>query len=158
MSKRYKVLVDSREKEKYRYTFPESNYSSGSIVMTLPTGDYTLVGFEDQLCIERKRSVQELSTNLHEDRFYRELERMQTYKWSYLLLEFSLADLYSYPEGANLPPNVRSKIKVTGSYLMKKVVEVMTTYPYVQFLFCGNQYHAYVMCIAIMKRVHESTA
>ena len=153
---KFRVICDSREKEQYRYTFPENWECSGSVVGTLKTGDYTLKNHEDDLCIERKKTVSELSINIHEDRFYRELERMKTFKWAFVICEFPLSALLEYPEGSNLPPKVKSKIKVTGPYLLKKVTEIMTTYPYVHFLFCGNQFNAYTMCVSIFKRVHES--
>ena len=156
MSKdKYFVICDSSEKAGFKYHFVESWDCSGCVTQSLNTGDYTLRGWEDKLCIERKRNVSEICQNLHEDRFYRQLERMREFRWCYLLMEFSLADLLSYPEGANLPPKVKGKIKATGPYLLKKLTEVMIKYNNIQFLFCGNRQNAYITCLSIMKRVHE---
>jgi glucosamine 6-phosphate synthetase-like amidotransferase/phosphosugar isomerase protein len=157
-TKKFKILIDNREKTQYRYTFDPSWYCDGCIATTLETGDYTIVGHETEVCIERKRCVAEIAQNFNEDRFYRELERMRSFKWAYILCEFSMKDLYSFPEGADLPPTIKKKIKANGSYLLKKVSEAMITYPNVHFLFCGSQYHAYVTLVAIFKRVHESAA
>lgn len=55
---------------------------------TLKTGDYTASGLEDILCIERK-SVQDLYGTLFtgRERFERELARMQSFKYKYLVIE-----------------------------------------------------------------------
>jgi len=48
-----KVLVDTREQCPWKFT--ENSWCSGSEITTLKTGDYTLEGFEDKLCVEKKK-------------------------------------------------------------------------------------------------------
>ena len=56
MSK-YRVIKDTREKD--GWTFTEYDKCEGMDMDALHTGDYTLKGFEDVVCIERKASVSE---------------------------------------------------------------------------------------------------
>ena len=58
----YTVIKDTREKE--GYFFKKYDKCSGMVVETMKTGDYTIKGLEDVLCIERKASVEEIANNL----------------------------------------------------------------------------------------------
>lgn len=56
--------------------------------VTLPTGDYSIVGYENNVCVERK-SLQDLYQTLgkNRERFLRELERMQDFDRSLVVIE-----------------------------------------------------------------------
>lgn len=65
----------------------------------LKTGDYSLVGHEDEICFERK-SVPDLVGTLiggHE-RFLREMERMKDFQVKYILVEHTAGTVYRYCE------------------------------------------------------------
>ena len=124
----YKVIKDTREQDDYTFESFTGRYTSctGMVVRKLDTGDYSLEGLEDRLCIERKGRVSELAINLGKDkaRFMREIERMQEFEFPFLILEFSLDDLIKFPEGADIPEGNMSKVKITGKYLLKMLVEI----------------------------------
>lgn len=63
----------------------------------LKTGDYSVLGYEDQITFERK-SVQDLVGTLisGHQRFLKEMERMQTFKAKYILVEHTPAVLFRY--------------------------------------------------------------
>ena len=68
-----------------------------SVRSVLKTGDYSIQGYENDICFERK-SVQDAVSTLiggHE-RFLREMERMRTFKAKYILIEHSPTILYHY--------------------------------------------------------------
>lgn len=68
-----------------------------SVRGTLKTGDYSIQGYDDTICFERK-SVQDLVGTLiggHE-RFLREMERMRSFKARYILVEHTPDILYNY--------------------------------------------------------------
>lgn len=68
-----------------------------SVRGTLKTGDYSIQGYDDTICFERK-SVQDLVGTLiggHE-RFLREMERMRAFKAKYILIEHTPDILYNY--------------------------------------------------------------
>ena len=62
----YTVIKDTREQDGYTFERFESRYHAcaGMVVQKLDTGDYSLVGLEDKLCIERKGRISELAINL----------------------------------------------------------------------------------------------
>jgi DNA excision repair protein ERCC-4 len=80
----FTVLIDGREKAPYRFDGirADAGQQHRPIVVStqwqhLVTGDYTISGLEDKVCVERK-SLADLYSTLgqHRDRFEREHERM----------------------------------------------------------------------------------
>ena len=93
MEIKYQVIRDTREQNGWDFT--AGNSCEGTLVEGLKTGDYSIKGYEHLLSIERKGCIAELASNLVEDRFERELERMESFKYSFLILEFSRKSLLS---------------------------------------------------------------
>jgi hypothetical protein len=145
----YTILRDTQEKKGWIF----SKYKSclGTVDQKLPTGDYTIDGLEHLLCIERKGTVSELAMNVHEERFDRELVRMEEFEYPFIILEFSMEDLIKFP--AQLPKNVRAKIKYTGYYLLRKVINYQLIHPKIHILFCGRK--GKDVASSIFKRVLE---
>ena len=154
----YKVIKDTREQDGYTFESFTGRYTSckGMVVKKLDTGDYSLEGLEDRLCIERKGRVSELAINLGKDkaRFMREIERMQEFEFPFLILEFSLDDVIKFPEGADIPEGNMSKVKITGKYLLKMLVEIQMNYN-IPVYFCDDKRNAKFLINSIFKRVNE---
>jgi ERCC4-type nuclease len=93
-SKQIALIEDSREQTPLSFT----KFSGVSIIRQgLKTGDYSIQGYEDAICFERK-SVQDLVGTLiggHE-RFLREMERMKDFEIKYILVEHSPSIVYHY--------------------------------------------------------------
>lgn len=92
----YTVIRDTREKDNHGWTFgahmPERRppRCKGTMVDTLHTGDYTMVGYTDILAIERKADFAELWGNYNSKQrpaFEAEMERMSDIKHSYIIIE-----------------------------------------------------------------------
>ena len=49
----YTVIRDTREKDEKGWGFKSSKYCAGTIEEKLDTGDYSLYGWAQHLCIER---------------------------------------------------------------------------------------------------------
>ncbi len=146
---KYIVIRDTREQT--GWIFKESEHCYGTEVGTLKTGDYTLKGYEDLLCIERKGCITEFANNLVKeyDRFCRELERMESdHKHCFILLEFPIDDLINYPRSVSLPPKIKRRIKVRGTLLLKRLLDIQMKYK-VKILFCGE--HAQDVATTIFK-------
>ena len=81
------IIVDSREQTPLPITFP-------TITSGLPTGDYSVVGLEDQFAVERK-SLSDLYGSLSSgrERFSRELQRMRAFPFSRLLVIGSVHEI-----------------------------------------------------------------
>ena len=175
MKRKYKVIKDTREKD--GWFFSEYDMCLGTEIGTLNTGDYTLEGFEDVVCIERKASVSEIAMNLGRKKkaFYNEMERMKDFDFRYLLLEFSASDVIDYPmsllsdqdkkvyedyKNGNMPlPNFKrfkvvEQTKLTGKYILKSLMEIGIKYD-INVLFCDNKQNAFVICNSLFKRLNE---
>jgi len=180
--KNYTVIKDTREKD--GWIFSPYDMCDGMEVNTLHTGDYTLRGFEDVVCVERKASVSEIAINLGKKKkaFYNEMERMRDFNFRYLLLEFSALDVIDYPlsllneedrelyelyksgevddvgEAIELPDFKRFKIveqtKISGKYLIKSLMELSIKYD-INVMFCGNKNGAFLICNSLFKRLNE---
>ena len=150
----YTVIQDTREKE--GWYFSEYDKCSGMESGTLKTGDYTLKGFEEMVCIERKASTSEIAQNLgkKKDPFQAEMDRMKEYPFAFLICEFSMDDLLRFPDGSNVPKSARSQVRITGKYLLKCLVEFQLWYN-VKILLCGSKKNAFLVTNSIFKRLNE---
>jgi len=150
----YTVIKDTREKE--GYFFKKYDKCSGMVVETMKTGDYTIKGLEDVLCIERKASVEEIANNLGKKKsaFLSEMERMQEFKYPFMVLEFSMEDLLKFPENSKIPKNKLRQVRITGKYLLKSLVEFQLWYN-TKIIFCGNKYNSFLVTNSICKRANE---
>jgi len=150
----YTVIKDTREQN--GWSFNEYDKCNGMELEALHTGDYTLKGFEEVVCVERKASTLEIAGNLgkNKERFHKEMQRMEEFPFSFLVLEFSASDLINYPCNVKLPRCQKSKIKVTGKYLLKSILEFQIWYN-IKILFCDNKQNAFLITNSIFKRLNE---
>lgn len=149
--KNFTVVKDV--KEQLGWQFGESDQCKGMIMKNLPTGDYTIVGSETKVIIERKGSLGEFSRNICEDRFYRELERLNKILHPYLLLEFDMETVHSFPINSGIPSKIWPQLKISSGFILKKLIEIETNYPRIKILFVGN--HGEEVATAIFKRIIE---
>jgi ERCC4-type nuclease len=89
------VIIDSREQKPFSFA-RFKNWIADEQVGTLQTGDYSVVGMEHLICLERKSLGDLLSTLMHQrDRFWRECERMTKFKYRAILVEADYLTLKS---------------------------------------------------------------
>lgn len=150
----YKVIKDTREQDGW-FFYPYDK-CIGMDVKKLNTGDYTIDGFEDVVCIERKACVSEIALNLgkNKDTFLAEMKRMKDYEFSFLICEFDMEDILRYPEGSRIPKAQKDKVKVTGKYILKCLNEFQIYYN-TKIILCGNKNNAFLVCNSIFKRLNE---
>ena len=150
----YTVIKDTREQD--GWFFSPYDKCEGMSLGTLHTGDYTIKGFDDVVCVERKASVSEIAMNLGRKKkpFQNEMERMKDFQFSFIICEFDMEDILKYPEGSRVPPKARSKVRVTGKYLLKCLMEFQIWYD-TKIIFCGNKDNAFLVCNSIFKRLNE---
>lgn len=81
------IIIDSREQTPLMFSYP-------SITAGLATGDYSVVGLENDFCVERK-SLGDLFGSLTSgrDRFMRELQRMKAFPFARLLIIGSIHEI-----------------------------------------------------------------
>jgi ERCC4-type nuclease len=150
----YKVIKDTREQD--GWSFSPYDKCLGMEIGTLNTGDYTLKGFEEVVCVERKACASEIAMTLGKKKgaFNAEMERMKDFPFSFLICEFDMADVLRYPEGSRVPRNLRAKVKVTGKYLLKCLLEFQVWYD-TKIIFAGNKNNAFLVCNSLFKRLNE---
>jgi ERCC4-type nuclease len=150
----FTVIKDTREQD--GYFFSCFNTCEGMIEEKLDTGDYSIKGMEDKICIERKGCVEELAVNLGQKKhaFLAEIERMQPFPHKFIVLEFSLEDLIKFPDETRIPVKNKASLKITGKYMLKCLVEFQL-YNNVNVLFCGDKYNAFLAVSSILKRINE---
>ena len=154
----YTVIKDTREQEGSTFERFSGRYHqcNGMVVRKLDTGDYSLEGLEDKICIERKARVSELAINLGKDkrRFMAEIERMKEFPFKFLVLEFTLADVMDFPERSDIPEEKWSSIVITNKYMLKMLIEFQM-YDDIHVIFCGNRKNAKLVVSSILKRINE---
>ena len=144
-----KIIVDTREQQPWSFDFNEI------AVAKLDTGDYSVAGLEEILCIERKKSVSEIANNIVEKRYKDWTKRMSKYKYKFLMLEFDLDDVYRYPRIPDVPKKLWEKIKVSPKFIIKCLIELQVYYN-MQVVFCGDHENAERLALSIMKKVYQN--
>jgi len=103
------IIADTREQTPYQ--FATITPRPDVVRQTLQTGDYSLIGFEDRITIERK-SKSDLFSSLGKGRkrFIRELERMQNFNFAAILIEANWHSVLRQPP-------TRSKMNPVSVYV-----------------------------------------
>lgn len=128
MTNKITIIEDSREQRPLSF---DGFRGVEVICQGLKTGDYSIKGYENQICFERK-SVADLVGTLiggHE-RFLREMERMRDYEARYILVENTPTLLYSYC------------IKHGWNYKFNTIIQSLLAYAYhyqVRVRFCKDR-------------------
>ncbi len=88
------ILVDTREQNPF--LFRKSPRCAGHEIAALPYGDYAIKGDINLIVVERKQSIDEIANNLFREgeRFERELERMQSSKYRFIVVEGKWSDIF----------------------------------------------------------------
>ena len=146
-----KIIVDTREQQPW-FVFPPDGIQTE--IRKQKTGDYTLEGFEDKICIERKKTVLEIAGNVNKKRFIKECERMSAYKYRYIVCEFDCEDVINYPESANVSARVKSKLRMTGAFLLKRLLELCLQYD-ITLMFASDRPYAETLVVSLFKRIIE---
>lgn len=144
-----KIIIDSREKTG-AWTFPEYETE----IVGLNTGDYTIAGFEDELCIERKKTTAEFMSNITTKRFENEIWRMHEFEHKFLILEFSLEDLMMFPVGSGIPKYRWKKLKVNVPFALSFLAKIQIKQN-ISVIFGGNRQYSQTIALNIMKEVYR---
>lgn len=148
----FTVIRDTREQN--GWIWEPNDRCAGMIDKTLPTGDYTIVGAESTLCIERKASVSEIANNLSEKRFPKFLDRFSKFKYAFLIAECSFEDVIKFPTNSNVPVYLWDKLYMKGKLLIKKITEIQLQYN-LNIIWAGSPSNGRLMADSIFKRVYD---
>lgn len=145
------IIQDTREKVG-KWEFSDATVT----VKKLESGDYSLAGLENVISIERKRTISEIAINLGSDfsRFRRELERMKSIPFSYIICEFTLQQLLDFPKGSNIKQSLLSSVRINGKYMVKLISSFEKEYG-ITVIYAGNRDNAIMEAETIFKTVLE---
>lgn len=149
---KFTIIVDTREQTPWK--FRASKYCDGAVVKKVDHGDYSLQGLEHLIFIERKASPAEIANNLIGKRFFNLLLKSEKYKYRYIICEFPLSKVLNYPHGCGLPKSVVKKIRVSGAFIISKLIEIQIEHG-VQIIFCDNANHAQKFTLALFKKIFK---
>jgi ERCC4-type nuclease len=150
-TKKIPIIIDTHE----QIPFLWNGYDGVSIYHdTLKAGDYTLVGHDmpkddDSIIIERKKSCQELCSNLvtYWDRFERELEMLSQYKHKFIVV----ADNNNFESIYN-----KGYTKVHPNFIYKKLSLIYLSYG-VNTLFLGSHKESEQFLYRLFKEIINGT-
>ena len=147
----YTLIIDTREKNPWNL---ESRAIQSVIAKKLNSGDYSIEGLENKICIERKQNVAELAGNVTQQRFMDELERMSKIERSYLLLEFSIDDILAYPVGSDIPKSKWKYLRVKGQFIINRLTYLSIKYN-IHVIFCGDRDNAENIACGLLRHTYD---
>ena len=131
------IAIDKQEKKGYRYQF-----NHPSQVVHLKTADYSIIGLENHVCIERKTHIDAFGTiGKGRARFTRELERMSAFDYAAIVIECSMAKFLKPPPYTRLHP--RSALNSLIAWSIRYGVHVH---------FAGNRIFAQTLTLRILEK------
>jgi len=102
------VAIDTREQKPYRFARSE--------VKTLASGDYSIVGLEDRIAVERKTKPDAYSSlGQGRARFGRELQRLSRFDYAAVVIETSLPDFLRAPAFSRMNPRAAARSMIAWS-------------------------------------------
>lgn len=151
----FTIAVDTREQRAYRFEGLRADACRGrrpllvqSVPTTLRQGDYSLVGHEHEIAIERK-SLADLYSTLGggRGRFERELRRLDALQWAAVVIE---ADWSAILDG---PPGGFSRLNPKTIY--RSIIAWQQQFPRVHWWPASNRRLAEVTTFRILERFHR---
>jgi ERCC4-type nuclease len=140
---KFTVIVDTREQKPY--LFKRCGNIERCVRKKLDHGDYQIDNLPNLITIERKKDVNELILNLtkHRKRFIAELERMQSSKYRFVIVEDYWSSIWK-----------SSFSKASPNSIFGSIVAFEIRYG-VHFVFCGNRRFAMSMTRQLLTRAYK---
>ena len=135
----FTIIIDSREQAPFTFErWPVTTERAG-----LPTGDYSLSGFDDRAAIERKSLDDLIGCFMGKDRqrFERELSRGRAYDLFAVVIEADLQDVARGRYKSQMKPQAALQT-ITAFYVRYQV----------PFLFCGSRSGAEYMTYSLLNK------
>jgi len=93
------IVIDTREQRPYKFPGVET------VRQGLPAGDYSILGCERKVAVERKTKEDAYGTiGKGRKRFVKELERLQGYEYRAIVIECTMRGFMAPPERSELHP------------------------------------------------------
>jgi len=144
------VLIDRRAKAAYSFTGFRTDVRQGNKplrvltrIVDLLSGDYSLVGLQDQIAVERKELIDLFNTiGQSRDRFHRELERLSRLTFAAVVVEAEWSTILDHP-----PENSRLSPKT----IFRSVIAWQQLFPTVAWWFVPGRRPAEIVTFRILE-------
>jgi ERCC4-type nuclease len=131
------IAVDTREQRPYRFPRWEPR--------TLAAGDYSLIGHETRVAVERKSKADAYSSlGRGRARFKREMERLSRLEYAAVVIECSLDDFLTPPPFSQMSP--RAAINTLVGWSVKYRICVF---------FAGSRRHGRALTWRLLEKFHR---
>ena len=156
--KPFTVLRDTSEKEGRGWWFEPTEACAGTVERNLYTADYSIEGYYDNklFVVERKGSVAEFVANISQKEkwhdFKDELQRLEEFRFPYVICEFPFSLLETYPVGSNIPKRLWPIIRVKPDFIVRRFLEIQMKFK-TRFLFADGGGERVAM--SLFKRIVE---
>lgn len=148
------IIQDSRERSPWDFV----SYGFNQRIQKLDEGDYTVEGLEDKFIVERKRNTGELAINLGKKKkqFFDELKRLQKYPHKFIIFEFQLHDIFSFPVNSGIPKSDWKSLRITSNYMASCIDRIVSDCD-IPIFFCSDKVGAERKFIEILNDVLKKT-
>lgn len=148
------IQIDTREQTPWNFNSAfKDGKISGTFTSAVEAGDYIIKGRPDLVVVERKKNVAELYNNFipqsKKERFYREMQKMQSVKYKYIVVEQTWEELYD-------PSNFRFSRRnqyFAGSIVLSNLITIMSKFN-VHIIFAGQNAEHTTIAI-LLKHYYE---
>ena len=133
------IICDSREQAPFQF----QGWTVELRQAALPSGDYSLIGFEDRVALERK-SIDDLVGCFMGDnrgRFEKELARARSYELFAVVVEAGLPDVAQGRYTSNMKP--QAALQTITAFFVRYGVP---------FMFCGSRAGAEYMTASLLSK------
>ena len=128
------IAIDTREQKPYRFARSE--------LKTLTSGDYSIVGLEEWIAIERKTKEDAYASLGHgRARFERELQRLSGFDYAAVVIETSLPDFLRAPSFSRMNPKAAASSIVAWSVKYRVCV-----------FFAGDRRHGHALTRQLLEK------
>jgi len=149
------IIVDTREKKNF---FLFKSYEDVETTRKpLKTGDYSLIGYENKITIDRKETTGELQLCFGGSwkRFRREIERMSAFEEAYILCSFPYDFLTMFPENSQIPKRRWKYLRTNGSFLKWRYKSIEEEFPNIKFIFSESNQEAENTAYNILREFYD---
>ena len=151
------IKIDQREKKPWFTGLNQTHSKKTSIRYARnETADYTILGGEDEIAIERKTLIDMLGTlslakddawNRKRDRFENEIRRMQGIRQTFIVVEAPLERV--------LQTGLAIKGQISKILLLRAIIRLKRKYPRTRWYFAANREHAEMIGFMLLWKAYQ---
>jgi ERCC4-type nuclease len=153
----FQIAIDTREQAPFSFsgmrTDSRQKYRPlivSTIMRTLNSGDYSIVGYESDIAIERKSPPDAWSTfTTDRERFERELSRLQQMRFAAVVIECSLEQLEEGPGRTN---HSQRQSAVVGKTCIRSIYAWSQRFPRVHWFARSSRREAELTTFHLLER------